>query len=118
MLVFILRTMKSCAEPKDGASQTDRDGIDDVAINPVTRVVDGDRDPLIHEMASPAGSIHHGHTDSGRRRTRVSAVHGSCTPSRAPLRYSGGVHNACHDIDVIVDQHDIGSMFMDGESQM
>jgi hypothetical protein len=24
----------------------------------------------------------------------------------------------CHDIDVIVDQHDIGSMFMDGESQM
>jgi hypothetical protein len=67
--------MKSCAEPKDGASQTDRDGIDDVAINPVTRVVDGDRDPLIHEMASPAGSIHHGHTDSGRRRTQLSAVH-------------------------------------------
>jgi hypothetical protein len=28
MLVFLLRTMKSlCAEPKDGASQTDRDGM-------------------------------------------------------------------------------------------
>jgi hypothetical protein len=45
MLVFILRTMKSSAPSPKMASQTDRDGIDDVAIDPVTRVVDGDRDP-------------------------------------------------------------------------
>jgi hypothetical protein len=67
-----------CAEPKDGASQKDRDGIDDVAINPVTRVVDGDRDPLIHEMARPArGVSHHGHTpiQGGDARGAHPAVH-------------------------------------------